>query len=102
MGRLLRAKAWHERSYAEALGTRPHLVLERMAVSKNQRGGGIGTATLAGALAVDADAKGLPVVLTTQEARNVRFYRRLGFEVALEEEFPPGITNTIMVREPTL
>ena len=49
-----------------------------------------------------ADAKGLPVVLTTQEARNVRFYRRLGFEVALEEEFPPGITNTIMVREPTL
>lgn len=102
VGRLLRAKAWHERSYAEALGTRPHLVLERMAVSKNQRGGGIGTATLAGALAVDADAKGLPVVLTTQEARNVRFYRRLGFEVALEEEFPPGITNTIMVREPTL
>ena len=81
VGRLLRAKAWHERSYAEALGTRPHLVLERMAVSKNQRGGGIGTATLAGALAVDADAKGLPVVLTTQEARNVRFYRRLGFEV---------------------
>ena len=102
VGRLLRAKAWHERSYAEALGTRPHLVLERMAVSKNQRGGGIGTATLAGALAVDADAKGLPVVLTTQEARNVRFYRRLGFEGALEEEFPPGITNTIMVREPTL
>ena len=49
-----------------------------------------------------ADAKGLPVVLTTQEARNVRFYRRLGFEAALEEEFPPGITNTIMVREPTL
>ena len=86
------------------LRRRRYIALERMAVRRELRGRGIGGTALKSALAEVADASGLPVVLSTQERRNVRFYERHGFVVQREWEFPVGATpplhNWIMVREP--
>ena len=98
--RLLQLKGWHEKVHGKIMQGRRHLVLERMAVQVDCRGRGIGSAALASALAAVAAAEALPVLLATQEERNVRFYSRLGFEVAHEEVFPEGVRNWFMVRQP--
>ena len=50
----------------------------------------------------EMDALGLAVFLTTQEERNVTFYRRLGFAVIADEICPIGATYRcwMMLREP--
>ena len=74
--RLLKAKRVEE---AELQGL-DAFRLERMVVSPAVQGRGIGTRALRFALS-EADAAGKPVVLSTNEQRNVAFYSRLGFEV---------------------
>ena len=66
----------------------PHnvpLLLERMAVDPAWHGRGLGSACLGAALAALPDTQA--VVLSTQEARNVTFYGRLGFEVVHTQQF---------------
>ena len=77
LSRLLKAKSLEE----EELSTLGGFRLERMVVSPLMQGRGIGSRALQIAL-VEADAAGKPVVLSTNEERNVSFYSRLGFEVA--------------------
>lgn len=55
-----------------------------MGVRPDLQGKGIGGALLDDVLAT-ADGTPEPIVLTTHEPQNVRFYERAGFEVALEE-----------------
>eukprot|EP00434_Breviolum_minutum_P034482 symbB.v1.2.030523.t1/scaffold3438.1/size56642/3 len=57
--------------------------LERMVVHPSVQGNGIGTRALQLALK-ESDAARRPVLLTTNEARNVTFYKRLGFNVVRE------------------
>ena len=47
---------------------------------------------------------GLPVLLNTQEERNVQFYERLGFDVVQKQDMGGlyGCTNWSMVRQPAV
>lgn len=74
--RLLKAKSLEEGELKELGGFR----LERMVVLPSMQGRGIGSRALQIAFA-EADAAGRPVVLSTNEERNVAFYSRFGFEV---------------------
>jgi len=74
--RLLRAKSLEEGELKGMGGFR----LERMVVSPSMQGRGIGSRALRVAIQ-EADAASRPVVLSTNEERNVTFYSRLGFEV---------------------
>jgi len=76
----------------------PMYRLERMVVRTEMQGRGIGSRALREALR-ESDAAGLPVLLSTQEERNVRFYGRLGFEVVKEDEIA-GHTSWSMIRQP--
>jgi GNAT superfamily N-acetyltransferase len=82
--RLFALKDAYDRLEARLSAGRPHWWVHMMAVDPPKHGRGMGTALLASALAVTADAHGnaeLPVLLTTHNERNVTFYRRAGFEV---------------------
>lgn len=78
------------------------LRLERMVVSPEVQGQGIGSSSLRAAihaLEEEASASGLrtATLLTTQESRNVTFYGRLGFEVSQEED-AYGVKHWILTR----
>jgi GNAT superfamily N-acetyltransferase len=77
--------------------------LERMVVDPACQGRGVGRACLGAAL-LECESRGLGVFLSTQEPQNVRFYRRLGFEVLVEEpaSFSAKVTNWFMVKRPPL
>jgi len=105
MRRLLETKAWFEAWERKMLGERAGTVarLERVTVLPARQGQGIGSAALRVALQ-EADNLGLAVYLCTQEERNVRFYRRLGFEVIADEQCPLGddgnFRNWMLLRDP--
>ncbi|KAJ1486816.1 hypothetical protein T484DRAFT_1942692, partial [Baffinella frigidus] len=102
--RLQQVKNYHARVERGVGGEGAHH-LERMVVRPGAQGGGIGSRCLGAALA-EAAKKGCSVVLSTQEARNVRFYEGLGFEeVARDEGYfktagSSGETNWIMLKRP--
>jgi GNAT superfamily N-acetyltransferase len=104
MRRLLETKAWFEAWERKVLGERAGAVarFERVTVLPARQGQGVGTAALRVALQ-EADDLGLAVYLCTQEERNVRFYRRLGFEVVADEHCPlgdeGGFRNWLLLRE---
>ncbi len=64
----------------------PYDVLEAVAVAPERRGEGIMSRVLAERL----ERQTRPVALNTQQARNVAFYERLGFRVAVDEEVRVG------------
>eukprot|EP01050_Picozoa_sp_SAG11_P020332 SAG11_NODE_3406_length_2466_cov_2.904098_2_plen_307_part_00 len=105
--RLLQVKAYHERvdQAVRKKCTGPTAHLERMVVHPSAQGSGIGTRCLSIALTEAADA-GHTVVLSTQSERNVKFYRRLGFEEAdrdtgyFKTASSSGETNWTMIRRP--
>ena len=103
MMKLLETKAWFEAQEREALGARAGTVarLERVTVLPSRQGRGVGSAALRAALR-KTDALGLAVFLATQEERNVRFYKRLGFAVIADTVCPigAGYRNWMMLREP--
>ncbi|KAJ1471693.1 hypothetical protein T484DRAFT_1977104 [Baffinella frigidus] len=104
LARLLEVQEYHKR-VERGMGGDGAYHLERMAVRPGAQGGGIGSRCLGAALA-EAAKKGCAVVLSTQEARNVRFYERLGFEeVARDERYfktagSSGETNWVMLKRP--
>ncbi len=65
----------------------PHVYLFAVAVRPGFQGRGLGKKMLAPMLAY-CDARGLPAYLENSKARNLPFYRGLGFEVI--EELDPG------------
>lgn len=80
----------------------PFYQLERMAVTPEWQGKGVGSTSLLCALKT-ADERKMGVRLMTQEERNVRFYRKLGFEVVEKRDLTDrfGCTNWVMWRRPT-
>lgn len=109
--RLLEVKARHDRldralleSRRSGGSARPLRRLERVVVRPGWQGMGVGGRCLGEALA-EADAYGHGVSLSTQEARNVAFYSRLGFAVVGEPAVLPAAAgrtcvNYQMAREP--
>ena len=75
--------------------------LNNMAVAEELRGTGIGTKVLENQLKSAIDPSGFPAILMTQRAENVKFYRRLGFEIVEESTIGTGkyaFTNWCMIR----
>lgn len=101
MQRLLSIKDAYERIEHQVMNNhdKPMYKLERMVVHSRIQNQGIGTHALKLALA-EADAAGLPVILGTQEERNVHFYKRMGFCVVGEYDIE-GIKHWKMVRQPS-
>ena len=84
--RFTEAMAWLETQHREVMAE-PHWYLWALGVEPDSQGRGIGTALLQPVLK-QAAADGSPCYLETQTERNVRFYRRQGFEVLLDVEVP--------------
>lgn len=74
--RLIYGADHHDDLFAKIMQGRPHLQVQRMIVNPAMQGKGLGSKLLGEALK-EADRQGLPVVLGTQEERNVTFYTRL-------------------------
>jgi GNAT superfamily N-acetyltransferase len=89
LSRMEAAHASHpEHYYLAVLGTRP-----------DRQGAGLGSALLAPVLD-RCDAEGIGAYLESSKASNIPFYRRHGFEVAGEVQFPSGPVLWPMWREP--
>jgi ribosomal protein S18 acetylase RimI-like enzyme len=76
----------------------PALFLSGLGVDPAHWGEGIGGALLEAGAAREPQA---PVVLLTNNERNLAFYRAHGFEVVLDEPMPHGLPTWAMVRQPT-
>ncbi len=75
-----------------------HWFLEELAVDPVFQGRGYGS-TLLRAMLSRIDREGLPCYVRTQNGRNVPFYRRFGFKLIEEGEFPgTGIKNWCLLR----
>jgi ribosomal protein S18 acetylase RimI-like enzyme len=84
----------------EVLAGRDAWYLHNMVVRADLRGTGIGSALLGGELRRVFSQRPCPAILNTQRPENVVFYRRLGFEVAVEERIgteADGFTNWMML-----
>lgn len=90
LGRMEKAHAQYAQDhyYLAVLGTRP-----------DRQGHGIGSALMAPVLAT-CDAEGVGAYLESSKESNIPFYRRHGFEVVGEVEFPTGPTIWPMWRDP--
>jgi ribosomal protein S18 acetylase RimI-like enzyme len=77
----------------------PHYYLFALGVLPSGQGKGVGGQLVRGMLE-RADRERLPTYLETQSQRNVERYRKLGFNVAVEEPFPKldGLKNWGMLR----
>ena len=103
MKRLLSIKDEYERiehAILDKHGITSLYKLERMVVHPSYQGKGVGSKALQQALD-EADTKGLPVLLGTQEERNLRFYNKLGFEV-VDTSNLSGCTHWSMLRQPQI
>jgi len=67
----------------------PHWTLQYVGVRRARHGTGLGGAAVGPGLA-RSDDEGLPCSLVSTNARNVPFYERLGFTVAVEVPTPDG------------
>jgi GNAT superfamily N-acetyltransferase len=81
--------------------TDEHLLLACVGVARAHQRQGLGAAAVAPGLA-RADQEGVAVHLETSEARNLRFYHRLGFTITDVVDLPDGGPRTwLMRREPS-
>lgn len=74
--RIIKAALWFDNETKELMKERKYLCLQRMAVNNSFRDQGLGTKFLSQSLQI-ADDLGLPVMLGTQDKRNLNFYYRL-------------------------
>ncbi|MGK7948165.1 MAG: GNAT family N-acetyltransferase [Xenococcaceae cyanobacterium] len=84
----------------QTLNDTPAWYLNNMVVAPDLRSKGIGTKILSQQLHQVVEPSGFPAVLVTQREANVRFYQRLGFEVATESLVGSGeyaFTNWCMI-----
>lgn len=78
VGRLLQMQKESSAHHKEAMAGHPdYLCLQRMVVNPSKQGQGLGSKYLKQTLNEVADKLQLPVMLSTQERRNVVFYERL-------------------------
>jgi GNAT superfamily N-acetyltransferase len=78
----------------------PHWYLATVGTRPECQGRGLGALVLAPGLRACDEGGHLAALETSSEA-NLRFYRRLGFEVSAEMAAPDGVLmNWVMVREP--
>lgn len=79
---------------------RPHYYLWGLAVDPRQKAHGIGDALMRPLLA-QADAQKMPVYLETHDEKNVRYYRKYGFDLVYTTCIPKyQLPIWCMVREP--
>lgn len=89
LGRLEKAHAAHpEHYYLAVLGTRP-----------DRQGEGLGAALMAAVL-TRCDEEGIGAYLESSKESNIPYYRRHGFEVVGEVDFPSGPRLWPMWRDP--
>ncbi len=84
-----------------AIGESPVWYLNNMVVAKELRGSGIGTKVLEEKLQTVVTPSGFPAILMTQREQNVKFYTKLGFEIAIALTIGVGdyaFTNWCMVK----
>ncbi len=99
--RLLEVTRCLEDERRAALGSAHAWYLNNMAVAPALRGSGLGSELLARELRDRIDPSGHVAALATQRPENVRFYRRLGFEVVADRTLGSSrlsFRNWIMVR----
>jgi GNAT superfamily N-acetyltransferase len=87
--RLLALKNTYEALERRCAGDQPYWHVHMMAVQPELQGKGLGSALLGDALR-STRREPAPIVLTTHEAINVRFYLRAGFRVTHEERAAPA------------
>jgi hypothetical protein len=75
--RLLKAESVYAEKYRKHLNGRCAIEVGRMVVHPSCQGKGTGLRCLGNALKEEADKHELPVILSTQDERNVRFYSKL-------------------------
>lgn len=80
--RLVEVMGTMEQIKQEVLGKNKAWYLNNMVVTEELRGTGIGTKLLQHQLQSVVIPSNFPAILMTQKETNVRFYRKLGFEVA--------------------
>ncbi len=98
-GRLMSGVNYETRLHKRDVPPR-HWYLATLGVVPARQGRGIGSALIQPVLA-RADAEGLRCYVETEKERNVRFYRRHGFEVVVESDVPNGGPHMwTMKREP--
>ncbi len=79
---------------------RPHWHLMMIGIEPSRQGQGLG-GTLLQPMLSRADAEGMPCMLESGNERNLKFYKRYGFEIALQDQIPNGGPRFwVMVREP--
>lgn len=80
--------------------TEPHWYLGTVGTRPERQGQGLGALVLAPVLRT-CDHEGRLAALETSSEANLRFYRRLGFDVTAREHTPDGTLQVwVMVREP--
>ena len=102
--RLLEVTIAMDKIKENILGSHKAWYLNNMVVAKELRGTGIGTQVLKHQLESVVAPSGFPAILMTQREANVKFYRKLGFEVATESIVGSGksaFTNWCMIRHST-
>jgi len=77
----------------------PHWHLPLIGVKPEHQGEGCGSALMAPVLA-QCDREGIPAYLEATNPKNLRLYRRLGFEAVDEIQAGPSVVITPMVRRP--
>jgi ribosomal protein S18 acetylase RimI-like enzyme len=78
----------------------PHTFLHTIGVDPGSQRCGAGTALL-DHLITEAEARGVPVHLTTSAAENLPYYRRFGFELDGERTLPRNVPLWAMLRPAT-
>lgn len=86
--RIVRAMSHSEHLHKRAVPPR-HWYLSLLGVDPPRQGQGLGGKLMQPVLA-QADAEGLPCYLESSNPRNLPFYKRHGFEVVVEDNFPGG------------
>lgn len=91
--------AAHTDKLHRAAAPMPHYYLFALGVLPSGQGRGVG-GQLVRRMLDRTDREGLPTYLETQSPRNVELYKRLGFDVAVNEAFPKldGLRNWGMLR----